>query len=76
MPYLVGMSGFVYLVGAVLLNLRFMWFAIKLQRTESDVVAIKMFVFSITYLMLLFAFLLLDHYSLTIWKWVYNLVVG
>jgi protoheme IX farnesyltransferase len=62
LPYLTGMSGWIYLTAAVLLNARFIYYAIKLQVTRSDVLAMRMFVYSITYLMLLFAALLVDHY--------------
>lgn len=64
LPYLVGMSGWFYLIASLLLNFRFLQFAIKLQLTKSDDVAMKTFVFSIKYLMLLFAALLIDHYLL------------
>lgn len=62
LPYLTGMSGWIYLASAVLLNARFIYYAIKLQVTRSDALAMRMFVFSITYLMLMFAALLVDHY--------------
>ncbi len=62
LPFLVGMSGQIYLLSVLLLNARFIYFAVKLQLTRSDQLAMKMFVFSITYLMLLFAALLADHY--------------
>lgn len=62
LPYLTGMSGTIYLAGGLLLNLRFLYFAIKLQISRSDKIAMQMFVYSINYLMILFAVLLIDHY--------------
>jgi heme o synthase len=62
LPYLTGMSGLIYLAAAVLLNARFMYLAFKLQVTADMQLSIRTFVYSITYLMLLFAALLLDHY--------------
>jgi len=62
LPWLTGMSGWIYLGAVLLLNARFIQLAVKLQQTGSDLVAIQTFVFSITYLMLLFSALLIDHY--------------
>jgi protoheme IX farnesyltransferase len=62
LPWLTGMSGLTYLAIVLLLNARFLFLAIKLQLTGSDTVAIRTFLFSITYLMILFAALLADHY--------------
>lgn len=62
LPYLVGMSGFFYLVGAVLLGGGFLYYAIRMQFDHEDSLAMKTFSFSIVYLMLMFAFLLVDHY--------------
>jgi protoheme IX farnesyltransferase len=62
LPVLVGMSGVIYAVVAGVLGLRFLWWAIKLYRTEKGVVAMQTFRFSIVYLMLLFVGLLFDHY--------------
>ncbi len=66
LPYLTGMSGWLYLLGVLLLNVRFVYMAIKLQVTRSDTLAMRMFVYSITYLMILFAALLLDHYLIAV----------
>lgn len=65
LPYLVGMSGIIYLIGAILLGGRFMYWAIVLYRHEDARNAMFTFRFSIVYLMLLFIFLLVDHY----WFW-------
>ncbi|MDX2346344.1 MAG: heme o synthase [Legionella sp.] len=62
LPVVVGMSGMIYGVVAMLLGARFLWWAIKLYCTEKNVVAMQTFRFSIVYLMLLFVALLFDHY--------------
>ncbi len=61
-PFLTGMSGLIYLTGALILGGKFLWMAIKLKRTQSPLLAWQTFKYSIWYLMLLFAFLLVDHY--------------
>ncbi len=60
LPYARGMSGPVYLFGALALNLRFVAYAWQLNASYSDALARKMFRFSIQYLAALFALLLLD----------------
>ena len=62
MPFIVGMSSWFYLSGALVLGARFLFWAHQLYRTEKPLVAMQMFRFSIVYLMLLFVFLLIDHY--------------
>ncbi len=62
LPYMTGMSGLIYLAAAVLLNGRFLWLAIALKFAPRDEQPMRMFRFSITYLMWLFLALLLDHY--------------
>ena len=62
MPFAVKMSGVVYLFGVLILNGIFMYYAIKMQRSDDHRIAIKTFAYSIIYLMLLFALLLIDHY--------------
>ncbi len=64
LPFLTGMSGWIYLVSAVLLGLGFCAYAWKLWRNYSDELARATFKFSILHLSLLFAALLLDHYLL------------
>ena len=61
LPYVVGMSGFIYLVGVTVLNVRFLYWAWKLYRGAYQQ-AMKTFWFSIIYLMVLFVLLLVDHY--------------
>ncbi len=64
LPVLSGMSGLIYLAAALALNARFLYFVIKLNREEHPRPQLPMrtFRFSITYLMLLFAALIIDHY--------------
>ena len=62
LPYLTGMSGVIYLAAAVLLGLGFIYYALKLHLRPDDRLPMKTFGFSITYLSLLFAALLIDHY--------------
>ena len=62
MPYLVGMSGLIYLVGATLLNVTFLLYAWKLKFAANEHTAMNTFKFSILHLMLLFVVLLVDHY--------------
>jgi protoheme IX farnesyltransferase len=62
LPWLTGMSGLVYLAGSLVLNAGFLGYAIALMRPRSEQIAMDMFRYSVTYLMALFAFLLLDHY--------------
>ncbi|MDF9788564.1 heme o synthase [Polynucleobacter sphagniphilus] len=62
LPYIYGMSGLVYLIAAVLLGFIFLTYVIALFISYSDALAKRTFRFSITYLSLLFAALLIDHY--------------
>jgi len=62
LPYIYGMSGLVYLISALILGFVFLAYVIALFISYSDVLAKKTFRFSITYLSLLFAALLIDHY--------------
>ena len=62
MPVGHGMSGWIYLVISVVMNSIFMAYAIGLYRRYSDDLAKRTFKFSILYLMVIFAGLLLDHY--------------
>ena len=64
MPFAMRMSGFIYLGSVLLLDGVFMAYAIGLYRKYSDDLARSMFKFSILYLTLLFASLLVDHYWL------------
>ena len=64
LPFVQGMSGWVYLAAAVVLGARFIDLAFKLWRHYSDALARQTFKFSIWHLSLLFAALLIDHYTL------------
>lgn len=63
LPFVIHMSGLIYLAGAIALGLGFIWQAFVLYRSETDNHAMKTFGFSIFYLSVLFGFLLLDHYA-------------
>ncbi len=64
-PYLVGMSGLIYLAGAIILGLGFLYFAVQMLRLPEDKqLPMKTFGYSINYLMILFIILLVDHYYL------------
>jgi protoheme IX farnesyltransferase len=62
LPYVYGMSGPVYLVGALLLGGGFLYYAIIMMKGEDEKIAMKTFGYSIWYLMAMFALLLVDHY--------------
>ena len=65
MPYLIGMSGLIYLVAASILGAYFLYYAIRMYRDHDDEeLPMAMFKYSINYLGLLFAALLVDHYLL------------
>ncbi|MCC6595761.1 MAG: UbiA family prenyltransferase, partial [Rhodanobacteraceae bacterium] len=64
LPYLAGMSGVFYLGGALVLGGAFLWYAVRLMNPPDEFYAMRVFNYSIIYLMALFAFLLLDHYLL------------
>ena len=64
MPFIVHMSGLIYLAGALALGVGFLYYAVKLYRDEQpNRIAMKTFGYSIFYLSLLFMFLLADHYA-------------
>lgn len=62
LPYIVGMTGAIYLLGSTLLNLRFLQYAWKLKFAAGPETAMATFKFSILHLMVLFLLLLVDHY--------------
>lgn len=66
LPYLVGMSNWLYLLGAVTLNLIFFIYAWKLKFNADENTAMDTFKFSIIHLMVLFVVLLVDHYVLPV----------
>ena len=62
MPFVMRMSGYLYLAAAVVLSIGFCLYAFALWRDYSDALARKTFRFSLIHLSLLFAALLIDHY--------------
>jgi heme o synthase len=62
LPFATGMSGPIYLTGVLMLNAVFLYYTVALKITRRRELAIKTFVYSIIYLMLLFALLLFDRY--------------
>jgi heme o synthase len=68
LPVATGMSGMLYLAAALILNGVFVWYAIMLKRHYSDALAKRTFNYSILYLSLLFAALLIDHYLPLLWR--------
>ena len=62
MPYLTGMFGWLYLVSSLLLGLGFLYWAIVMLRSKGGNSGMKTFQYSIVYLMVLFAVMLVDHY--------------
>jgi protoheme IX farnesyltransferase len=62
LPFAIGMSGVLYLCAALILGLRFVWMAWRLQSSADDRRAMPVFRYSIVYLFGLFATLMADHY--------------
>jgi protoheme IX farnesyltransferase len=62
LPFLTGMSGLIYLAAALILDGRFLYFVLALNRGLRPDLPMRTFRYSINYLMLLFAALILDHY--------------
>lgn len=62
LPFLIGMSDWLYLLGAVILGSGFLYYALRLFLTKNDRLAMPTFGFSIIYLFGLFAVLMIDHY--------------
>jgi protoheme IX farnesyltransferase len=62
LPFLTGMSGLIYLAVALVLNAMFLYYALALKITARAELPMKVFKFSVRYLMWLFAALLVDHY--------------
>jgi heme o synthase len=61
-PAAIGMSGLIYVAAALVLDARFLYLALALQRCARADLPIRTFRFSITYLMALFAAFIADHY--------------
>lgn len=64
LPVVFGMSGFFYLGGALVLGSVFLWYAWRLLNPPDEFFAMRVFNYSIVYLMALFAFLLVDHWAM------------
>ena len=66
LPYLTGMSDLLYLAGVSVLNIGFLWYAWRLlvdaESIEAEALPMQTFGYSVVYLMVLFIFLLADHY--------------
>ncbi len=62
LPYATGMSGLIYLVTAIVLGGKFLYYAIRLRSDEGVELPMQVFRYSINYLMFLYAALLIDHY--------------
>ncbi|HYX74023.1 MAG TPA: heme o synthase [Steroidobacteraceae bacterium] len=62
MPYLTRMSGLLYLAAALVLDAGFLYYALALKITARVELPMRVFRFSVNYLMWLFAALLIDHY--------------
>jgi protoheme IX farnesyltransferase len=62
LPFLTRMSGLMYLAAALVLNALFLYHALALKITAREELPMRVFRFSVTYLMWLFAALLVDHY--------------
>ena len=62
LPWVAGMSGTLYLIGAALLGAGFLYYAWRLLNPPDELYSMRVFGYSITYLILLFAFLLIDHW--------------
>lgn len=64
LPFSTQMFSWIYLFGAVILGFGFLLYALKLLFTTDNKIALSTFKYSINYLLILFVFMLLDHYLL------------
>jgi len=62
LPFVVMMSGILYLISALILGAIFLYYAVRLYFDETNALAFPTFVYSIYYIFLIFAALLIDHY--------------
>ena len=62
LPCVFGMSGYFYLFGVLVLDAVFLYYAWRLMNPPDELYAMKVFNYSIVYLMVLFAFLMIDHW--------------
>ena len=66
MPFVTRMSGWLYLLGALVLGAGFLYWAVVLYRGKNPDAGMDTFKYSIVYLMLLFVVMLVDHYVITV----------
>jgi protoheme IX farnesyltransferase len=64
LPYFFGFNQLLYLITATILNIGFVYHAWNLYRSDNTKLAMKTFRYSITYLIVIFSSLLLDHFLL------------
>jgi protoheme IX farnesyltransferase len=62
MPYIIAMSGLIYLVGTTIANVVFLYYVLRLYFSDNKKYAIATFWYSIYYLGIIFILLLIDHY--------------
>ena len=62
LPFVVMMSGILYLISALILGAIFLYYAVRLYFDEANALAFPTFVYSIYYIFIIFAALLIDHY--------------
>ena len=62
MPFITGMSGLIYLGTTLVLNGIFLYYALALKFTDRQELPMRLFRFSVTWLLWIFAALLVDHY--------------
>jgi len=62
LPFAIGMSGWLYLISAILLDVGLIFYAIRLHFSKDPQIALKTFRYSLVYLTVLFMMILLDHY--------------
>ena len=68
MPFVTRMSGWLYLLGALVLGVGYLYWAIVLLRGKRASAGMDAFKYSIVYLMLLFVIMLVDHYVIVVPK--------
>ena len=66
LPFAIGMSGWLYLAGAIGLGAGFLYWAVVLLKNKNPNAPIETFKYSIVYLMVLFSVLLVDHYFVVV----------
>ncbi|WP_264435472.1 heme o synthase [Coxiella endosymbiont of Dermacentor marginatus] len=62
LPFIIGMSGWIYFSNACLLNVGFIYWVVRLYMSSNQKIPMRVFRYSIFYLILLFSALLTDHY--------------